>query len=335
MDLEKLAARAKGLLGALSLLGLILAAASFTIASMNMSSSGMPRIDTTAAVISGVLGIVLFGVTMALRPFISLGVHRATDERWRYEQMMGALENQRSLLEQLRETASLSEGAKQIAFRAKDLEALRKAIREDIEKGDYEAATTLADEMERRFGYKDEADRLRDQIQTSSKAAIDGRVRDSVERVETLLKKNDWVNAQRECDRLLRLFPLHDEARKLPGRIATARDNHKRDLLKQWGDAVSRDDVDRSVDLLKQLDQYLSPSEAEAYKETARDVFRKRLQQLQVQFALHVHEKNWTEALRIGQQIVAEHPNSRVAAEVRERLPILQRNAQSPIGVGA
>ena len=46
-----------------------------------------------------------------------------------------------------------------------------------------------------------------------------------------------------------------------------------------------RDDVDRSVALLKELDQYLTPSEAEAYKESARDVFRKRLQQMGVQFA--------------------------------------------------
>jgi hypothetical protein len=335
MDLEKLSARARILLGTLSVLGLILFVVGFTIACVNITRGGTPFIDSGAAIVAGSIGLLIFVISLALHPFVAISTKYAADTRWRYEQMMGALENQRTIIEQLRDTASLSDSAKQLAFRTKDLEALRRAIRDDIEKGDYEAATTLAEEMERRFGYKEEADRLRDTINTSSKAAIDARVRDSVERIDGLLKKHDWSNAQREGDRLLRLFPLHDEARKTGERITAARDAHKRDLLKQWGDAVSRDDVDRSVDLLKQLDQYLSPSEAEAYKETARDVFRKRLQQLQVQFSLHVHEKNWAEAFRVGQQIVGEYPNTRTAAEVRERLPILQKNAQNPVGVGA
>ena len=129
------------------------------------------------------------------------------------------------------------------------------------------------------------------------------------------------------------MFPTHPDARKVPARIQTARDDHKRDLLKQWKDAVTRDDVDQSIDLLRQLDQYLSPSEAEAYKEGARDVFRKRLQQLGVQFALHVHDKGWAEALKIGRQIIAEFPNTRMANEVRERMPILEEKAQQPVAV--
>jgi hypothetical protein len=52
---------------------------------------------------------------------------------------------------------------------------------------------------------------------------------------------------------------------------------------------------------------------------------------LGVQFALHVHDKNWLEALHIGRQITDEFPNSRMAAEVRERLPILEGNAQQPL----
>jgi len=100
-----------------------------------------------------------------------------------------------------------------------------------------------------------------------------------------------------------------------------------------WNEAVAKDDVDRSLALLRELDQYLSISEAEAYKESARDVFRKKLQQLGVQFALHVHDKNWMEALRIGRQITDEFPNTRMAAEVRERLPILEEKAGQRVGV--
>ena len=159
------------------------------------------------------------------------------------------------------------------------------------------------------------------------------RIRETAENVEVLVKRFEWSTAMRECARVQRQFPDHPDVKKIADRIQNARDGHKRDLLKEWKDAVTRDDVERSVALLKELDQYLSPSEAEAYKESARDVFRKRLQQLGVQFALHVHDKNWGEALRIGRQITDEYPNTRMAAEVRERMAILQNKAQQPLGV--
>ena len=56
-------------------------------------------------------------------------------------------------------------------------------------------------------------------------------------------------------------------------------------------------------------------------------------QQLQAQFAIHVHDKNWGEALRIGKQITDEFPNTRMAAEVREKLSVLQERAQQPLAV--
>ena len=334
MELERIAGRAKMLLGVLSLIGLIVFGATLAVFAVNLAAPAKPHvIETGAALITLAIGLIIFVLPLALQPFVDFVVKAAADQRWRYEQLMGALENQRNLLEQIRTTAALSDSAKQIAFRAKDLDALRSALREDIDKGDYEAAFMLADEMERRFGYKQEAEKLREQIQSSSRAAIDLRVRDTVEHVEALLGKHDWAEAQRECDRLARLFPLHPDTKRLPERIVAAKDAHKRDLLKQWKDAVARDDVDRSVDLLKNLDQYLSPGEAEAYKEAARDVFKKRLQQLGVQFALHVHDKNWNESLRIGRQIIEEFPNTRMANEIKERLPGLEEKARQPVGV--
>lgn len=332
MDLERLATRAKLVLNLLSLLGVVIFGIALAILIVNFSAHQRMAIDTGAAMVTAALGVILFALGLTVRQLLELSLHRAGDDRWQYEQLMGAMENQRALLEKIHGVAALSDSAKQIAFRTKDLDALRSAIREDIEKNDFESALMLAEEMERRFGYKLEADRLREQIHTSSRAAIDARVHEVVEHVDALLKRYDWTDAQRECDRLLRSFPLHQEARSLPDRIAAARDAHKRDLLKQWKDAIARDDVDRGIELLKQLDQYLSPSEAEAYKESARDVFKKRLQQLGVQFALHVHDKNWNESLRIAKQIIDEFPNTRMANEIKERLPGLTEKAQHPVG---
>ena len=159
------------------------------------------------------------------------------------------------------------------------------------------------------------------------------RVRETVENINALISRMEWANANREADRLRRQFPDHVEAQRMRDRIDTAKDNQKRDLLKRWSDATAKDDLDTSVALLKELDQYLTPAEAEAYKENARDVFRKKLLQLQAQFAVQVHDKNWAEALRVGNQINTEFPNTRMAAEVRERLPILREKAGQAVAV--
>lgn len=339
MDLEKLAMQARRSLYGIVMLGAIVALAGIVLSTMllvhargTLGTSWEMSVEQAGPVlIVGAIGLLIATFACALMPLTNAVFRRAIDGRYRAEQLLGAIESQRQLLEAIRDTASLSDAAKQVAYRQKDLETLRAAIREDTDKGDFEAATMLANEMERRFGYALEANKLRDQINQTSKAAIDARVRETIEHIELLLSRQEWSDATREGERLLRAFPNHAEARKVPDRIAAAKDANKRELLKLWKDAVTRDDVDRSVELLKQLDAYLSPNEAEAYKENARDVFKKRLQQLGVQFALHVHDKSWGDALRIGKQINDEFPNTRMAAEVRERMAILQEKAQQPL----
>jgi hypothetical protein len=342
LDIEKMNTRAHHVLLTIGMLGVVVLAIGASLAGVVIAhEAARPRGDGWIAGIgpaSGPIMMAAIGILIACLPWgilqvINILSKSAGDDRFRTEQLLNLLDGHRQVLESIRDSASLSDAAKQVTFRAKDLEALRRAIREDVEKGDFEAATMLVGEMERRFGYVQEADRLREEISQKGRADIDQRVNDTVEHVEVLLGRFEWDDATRESDRILRLFPSHPQARRLPARIQQARDDHKRELLKMWKDAIGKDDVDRSVELLRQLDQYLSPSEAEAYKESARDVFRKRLQQRGVQFALHVHDRNWTEALRIGRQIADEFPNTRMAAEVRERLPILTEKAQQPVGV--
>jgi hypothetical protein len=335
LDIEKMASRARSVLTTISLAGIFVfitgAALTATLASKTAAKAGENWISGIALA-DGPLVLAAIGILMACMPWgvkqiAAILIRRAHDDRYQHDQLLGALEAQVKAIDKLRDVTALSDAAKQVAYRAKDLEALRAAIHEDLGRGDFEAATILVNEMERRFGYALEADKLREQINSSSRAAIDQRVADTMEHVELLLTRYEWDDATRECDRLLRLFPTHTEARRLPEKIMVARDGHKRELLKLWKEAVTRDDVDRSLELLRELDQYLSTAEAEAYKESARDVFRKKLQQLGVQFALHVHDKSWNEALRIGRQITDEFPNTRMAAEVRERLPILEEKA--------
>jgi hypothetical protein len=68
------------------------------------------------------------------------------------------------LLTQISEQQLLSDRAKAVAYRTKDRDALRRAIREDMAAQDWDAAFALANDMEREFGYKQEADRFREEI---------------------------------------------------------------------------------------------------------------------------------------------------------------------------
>ncbi|GAF72838.1 unnamed protein product, partial [marine sediment metagenome] len=99
----------------------------------------------------------------------------------------------------------------------------------------------------------------------------------------------------------------------------------KKILLTAWDDAVKRQDTDRSLEILRELDLYLTPNEGLALQEAARDVFRNKLHNLGVQFSLAISEKRWGEAVETGEQIMHDFPNSRMAEEIREKWNILKQ----------
>jgi hypothetical protein len=86
--------------------------------------------------------------------------------------------------------------------------------------------------------------------------------------------------------------------------------------------------VDKGIEILRELDQYLTKNEAAALEESARGVFRTKLHNMGLQFSLAVTEHNWRDALALGRQIMEEFPNSRMASEVRERIGILTKRAE-------
>jgi hypothetical protein len=105
-------------------------------------------------------------------------------------------------------------------------------------------------------------------------------------------------------------------------------------LLDSYNDAVSRHDVDGSIEILKKLDAYLTPAEAETMQESARQVFKDKLLLLGQQFTLSVRDHNWNEAIRLGESIVKEFPNSRMAQEVRDKMDLLRQRAGEMEAVG-
>jgi hypothetical protein len=73
---------------------------------------------------------------------------------------------------------------------------------------------------------------------------------------------------------------------------------------------------------------YLSPNEGLALQEAAKDAFRTKLHNLGVRFAMAVSDRQWDNALEIGQQIMKDFPNSRMSVEIREKLHVLRQNVE-------
>lgn len=232
-------------------------------------------------------------------------------------------------LKELAEVAPLSDNAKSLIYRDRELEALREAIHGDIIRQEYTPARKLVEVIESRFGLTDEAAKLRDSIEKSRAATLEEKIDLAVQGIEDLCRARQWARALRESQRIMRLFPNNPKVGALPDRIKAARSEHKRELLQAYGEAVRKNDVDAGVELLKQLDAYLTPQEAAALEESARGVFKARLHNLGVQFSICVADQRWQDAITAGNAINNEFPNSRFAQEVREKMGQLQQYAEA------
>lgn len=234
------------------------------------------------------------------------------------------------LLNQVSEQQLISERAKAIAFRESERDALRRAIREEMVKRDWEGALKMVDEIEQNFGYKQEAERFREEINHQRDSEIRKAVNEGQSSIDRLCRAEQWSQALREAERLIKLYPDDPEARHLPHEIEARRQSHKKQLLDSWHDAVGRHDVDGSIEILKKLDFYLTPQEGLALQDTARQVFKDKLQLLGQQFTLAIKDRRWQEAIRIGDQICSDFPNTRMAQEVRDKMDLLRQRAGEP-----
>lgn len=230
-------------------------------------------------------------------------------------------------LKTLAENTQISDAVRSITHRESEREALRQAIREEMYGGDWEAAAYLIDEMERRFGYKQEADTLREELVKVRAMTIEEKITQAVSHITKVMDDHRWERARMEIERLIKLFPRHERVLALPKELARRREAHKQELLGKWKQAVEREEVETGIQLLTELDQYLTPEEAQSLRDSARHVFKARLLNLGVQFGLAVSEHRWRDALEIGLELRQEFPNSRMAQEVSERLDTLRGRA--------
>ena len=280
---------------------------------------------------AGCLSLVAVAVTWPLALTMgAVGAAARRGEAALAERVGERLDQIAILMNVLSDQQLLSDRAKQVAYREKDREAMRRAIQEDLLKGDWDAASALADDMEQEFGYKAEADRVREEIRNRRNEVVRRQVAEGMSVIDRCTRAEQWSAALREADRLVAQFPDYEQVRNLPVEIEARRQNHKRQLLNSWQASVDRHDIEGSIEILKQLDAYLTPAEAEGMQETCRNIFKERLNNLQRHFATSVTEHRWAEAIRAGEVIMKEYPNTRSAQEVREKIDLLRQRAANP-----
>ena len=231
------------------------------------------------------------------------------------------------MLDSINERLLLSETAKRIAYRHEDVELLHETVRADIEKKDFDAAMVLVNEIGNTYGQKEDAEEYRDKILLARSTEIEAKVDRVLVVLDKTLARHDFDAATKEALKIQRLYSDSPRVRDVHRKVAHAREQYKHDLEREFLQAASVDDVDRAMDLLKVMDRYLTEQEAAPFRETARGVIGKKRENLGVQFKIAIHDREWLRAVAVGEQIIRESPNTRMADEARGMLDLLRERA--------
>ncbi|MGF1632910.1 MAG: hypothetical protein ACFCVE_03590 [Phycisphaerae bacterium] len=226
------------------------------------------------------------------------------------------------------ENQLISDRAKTVAYRDRDRDALRRALQEDIRRRDWEAASVLVQQMEALFGYRLEAEEYRRQIRSAQDEVMRREVAEVVATIDRHAKAEEWDAAMTEADQLSRRFPEMPEVRNIRLDVEQRRNAFKQRLVAEFRSAVDRRDNDTALELLRRLDLYLSPAEAQGLEELARGVVKERIALLRQQFTDAVHNQDWPRAVSLGDTIVGEFPNTLMAKEVSQKMPTLRRRLE-------
>lgn len=271
--------------------------------------------------------VVMAAVIFILSKTFSI-VSTLQDHKVKLDNIAETLEKSRSVLTKIDQITHLSEAAKAIAFRDTDVQTLREAVFDKLQQQDFDSAFELIGEIARRAEYKQLAEQLRLQANKYRDATDAERENQIIAHIEKLFESYQWAKASALIERLIKDYPKSEKAKAMRQKLVDKKEERKKILLNAWDDAVKRQATDRSLEILRELDMYLTPNEGLALQEAARDVFRTKLHNLGVQFSIAVSGKQWDKAVETGQQIMRDFPNSKMAEEIREKWDVLKQKAE-------
>ena len=304
---------------------------------------GTSAVAAVALVIYGYMaenmGIVALGglavvLVLAVAPvsFMSVSRNRPSGlDAATMEALLGEMRAIRDSVDKLREYQSLSDDARRVLNRVRERDLLVKAIEEDIAGEDWDAAVILCEELAGRFGYREEAEEYRQRVEQARSATRDRNVAASIAALDGLIVQRRWDHAISHAASIQRLYPDSTRVAGLLQRVENARERYKTDLERRFLHAAQGEGVEEAMGLLKELDAYLTEEDAEPYRELARGIIGKARENLGASFKLAVRDKRWRDAARIGERIINEFPNTRMAEEVRSLIDSLRERAGSVV----
>lgn len=268
------------------------------------------------ALTAGLLGVVGLGLLGATRMLSNVTGAERTDRI-------------SMLLRELYDTSMLSDIAKRILYRDREIGLIRNAIEEDIERGDFNSGLLLCGDLERLFGYTDAAEQLRNRVLLARNSQLAAKIAAEVTTVNNMINAGHLAEAEVAGQRLQRMYPDSPGMHGLEARIRAARLQVKRDLKEAFLGAASRGDTRLAMELLRDLDHDLTATEAVEIREAAAETITQYREALSARFKMAVSDHRWAEAAAVGKQIVDEFPNDRMATEVREMLDRLNERADA------
>ncbi len=298
--------------------GLIGLYASLALAGIGLTTAGLLNANTTLALIGG-LGAF---IALATAPIAFLARRPRIETPPDLAALVEAIQD-------LSERQALSDDARRVLSRKRERELLCRAIEEDITAGDWSAATVLVKELAERFGYRAEAESFRDRIEHARDEVVNTEIEDLIRGLDRLILQLKWEDAEAEAARITRLYPDSPRTEGLRRRVSKSRERYKADLERRFLHLAREERVDEAFDILKELDQYLTEAEAAPLAELARGVVGKARENLGVQFKLAYQDKDWTRCNEVGERIIAEFPNTRMAEEVRAMIDFIRDRAMS------
>ncbi|HIJ53844.1 MAG TPA: hypothetical protein HPP66_11920 [Planctomycetes bacterium] len=272
-------------------------------------------------------GVFLIAIITTLSNIIKI-FDALQDNSVKLEVMTEALKKNQEALTEINRSTHLSDAAKAIIFRDGDRQALREAVLDRLEHKDFGTACEIIEQISRHAEYKELAEQLQAEVDKRRGTTEVERMDGTIAYIKMLFENYEWVKANAEIERLIKTYPDREEAKAMRKTLIAKKEEHKRVLLNAWDDAVQRRATDRSLEILKELDLYLTPEEALALQKAARNVFKDKLHNLGVQFSLAVSGEQWDKAIQIGREIIRDFPNSKMSAEIRERMDVLKQKVE-------
>ncbi len=304
--------------------GMVAAAWAYSVAAVTaITIAVIGAFQENAAIVAmGLLGLVLVGATAPL----SLARTRMAGGR-DHEMLIREIRNLHKAIVHMAEEQALSDDARRVLNRERERRLLCDAIEEDMMNENWDAAMVLVKELAERFGFRAEAEDFRERIEQARFATMERRVGAAIQNLDRLIRERRWQEAERESARIARLYPDSPRVEGLRHRVHQARQQYKEDLERRFLTCAQEEKIEEAMELLEELDQYLTEQEARRFEEVARGVIGKARENLGAQFKLAVHDRQWKLAAELGTRIIDQFPNTRMAEEVRSVIDGIREKA--------